>query len=66
MGVSGRRSGATYLLTAEVGHPFIPMVRRLVEEQGVRSVCDFGGGANPVLSLDFVERLGLRYLIVDR
>ena len=65
MGMNGRRSGATYLLTAEVGHPFILMVRRLVEEQGVRSVCDFGGGANPVLSLDFVERLSLRYLIVD-
>lgn len=55
----------TYLLTAEVAHPFIPMVQRLVEEQEVRSVCDFGGGANPVLSIDDIQRLDLRYLVVD-
>ncbi|MEJ7786533.1 MAG: methyltransferase domain-containing protein [Solirubrobacteraceae bacterium] len=54
-----------YLLTAEVGHPFIPLVRRLIEEQAIRSVCDFGGGANPVLSLDDIQRLGLRYVVVD-
>lgn len=55
----------TYLLTAEVGHPFVPLVRRLAEEQALRSVCDFGGGANPVLSLDDIERLDLSYLVVD-
>jgi len=41
------------------------MVLHLVEKQEVRSVCDFGGGANPVLSLDDIQRLGLRYLVVD-
>ena len=55
----------SYLLTAEVGHPFVPLVRRLVEEHGARSVCDFGGGANPVLSLEDIDRYGLRYLVVD-
>lgn len=55
----------TYLLTAEVGHPFVPMVRHLAEEHAVRSVCDFGGGANPVLPLDDIQRLGLRYVVLD-
>lgn len=61
-------SGATsptYLLTAEVGHPFREHVLRLIAEHAIRSVCDFGGGANPVLMLDDIERLGLRYLVVD-
>ena len=61
-------SGATfptYLLTAEVGHPFRKHVLRLIDEHAIRSVCDFGGGANPVLMLEDIERLGLRYLVVD-
>ena len=56
---------ASYVLTADVGHPFYFTVRRLAEEQAVRSVCDFGGGANPVLSLDDIDRLGLDYVVVD-
>lgn len=56
---------ASYVLTADVGHPFYFKVRRLAEEHAVRSVCDFGGGANPVLSLDDIERLGLHYVVVD-
>ena len=56
---------STYRLTAEIGHYFPVLVRILAEDQGVHSVCDFGGGANPVLSLDVIEALGLRYLVVD-
>ena len=55
----------TYLLTAEVGHPFAQLVVRLVEEHGLRSICDFGGGANPVLPTNEIARLGLRYLVAD-
>ena len=55
----------SYLLTAEVGHPFVPMVLRLAEQRALGSVCDFGGGANPVLSLGDIQRLDLRYLVVD-
>ena len=56
---------ARYVLTAEVGHVFVPLVRRLAREHEVRSICDLGGGANPVLALDDIEQLGLRYLVVD-
>lgn len=55
----------TYLLTADVGHPFAALVRHLVVEQTILSVCDFGGGANPVLSLEDIARFGVRYLVVD-
>ena len=56
---------ATYQLTAEIGHYFPTLVRILAEDQALQSVCDFGGGANPVLSLEVIEALGLRYLVVD-
>jgi SAM-dependent methyltransferase len=55
----------TYLLTAEAGHPFLSTILKLVEDQMIRSVCEFGGGANPVLPLADISRLGLRYLVVD-
>jgi len=55
----------TYLLTAEVGHPVLPTILKLVEDQTIRSVCEFGGGANPVLPLADIRRLGLRYVVVD-
>ncbi|MEJ7783922.1 MAG: methyltransferase domain-containing protein [Solirubrobacteraceae bacterium] len=54
-----------YVLTAERGHAFVELVRHIAQEPTVRSVCDIGGGANPVLSLDDIERLGVRYLVVD-
>jgi len=60
-----RATSPTYLLTAEVGHPFREHVLRLIDEHAIRSVCDFGGGANPVLMLEDIERLALRYLVVD-
>jgi len=65
--VSGRRTSAapTYILTAEAGPTFLQIVRRIAAEHGVRSVCDVGGGANPVLSLADIERLGVRYLVAD-
>lgn len=56
---------STYLLTAEVGHPIPSLVQRIIEQHDVRVVGDFGGGANPLLGLDEIERLGLRYVVVD-
>lgn len=61
----GRALEAEYLLTAEVGHPFIDIVRRVIEQHHLRAVCDVGGGANPVLPRADIERFGLSYLVVD-
>jgi SAM-dependent methyltransferase len=40
-------------------------VERLILERGARRICDLGGGANPVLTLDFVAEHGLDYLVAD-
>lgn len=37
----------------------------LVATREVRDVCDVGGGANPLLSLDEVSRRGLHYTVLD-
>lgn len=53
------------MLIADRDAVFADLVRQIAEEHGARSICDIGGGANPLLSLDDIERLGLRYLVVD-
>jgi SAM-dependent methyltransferase len=40
-------------------------LQRLVLEREARRVCDLGGGANPVLPLDFVTENELDYLVAD-
>jgi SAM-dependent methyltransferase len=41
-------------------------VKRTAGLQSVRSICDIGGGANPMLDLETAERAGIeRYLLLD-
>lgn len=40
-------------------------LKGLASRPGVKRVLDIGGGANPALSLDFVERNGLEYAVLD-
>lgn len=54
-----------YLLTSAVGHPFPEFVRDLIAQRSARSVCDMGGGANPILSLEEIASMGLRYVLAD-
>jgi hypothetical protein len=44
---------------------FPETVRRLAARPDVERVCDLGGGANPILTLDEVRERGLRYEILD-
>src|SRR4051794_36689796 len=44
---------------------FPETVRRVAARPGVTRVCDLGGGANPVLSLEQIAELRLRYEVVD-
>jgi SAM-dependent methyltransferase len=37
----------------------------LLAQANARTVCDVGGGANPVVALDVIRERGLRYLLVD-
>ena len=47
------------------GEDLSSYVRDWALEHPGASVCDVGGGANPILDLEFVERNGLRYTVVD-
>lgn len=44
---------------------FVPFLEELIESTHARRVCDIGGGAKPVVTLDAVERLGLTYTVLD-
>lgn len=36
-----------------------------IAASGARRICDLGGGANPLLDRDFLERMGLRCVLLD-
>jgi uncharacterized UPF0146 family protein len=40
-------------------------LKGLASRPGVKRVLDIGGGANPALPLDFVERNGVEYIVLD-
>ena len=44
---------------------FLPFLTRLIEETGVKSVCEVGGGESPALDLDEIGRRGLEYTLLD-
>jgi SAM-dependent methyltransferase len=54
-----------YDLSAVAWRDYRAFLERLILEQEARRVCDLGGGANPVLTLDFVTEHGLDYLVAD-
>jgi hypothetical protein len=49
----------------EVWSDFPARARSLAAATGVRRVCELGGGANPMLALDFIGSQGLEYDVVD-
>lgn len=40
-------------------------LRELIESRGCRTLCEVGGGANPMFSEEFVSERGLDYVILD-
>ena len=44
---------------------FDERVRKFVKEHNIKSVCDVGGGANPILPVELVNELGVRYTVMD-
>lgn len=54
-----------YLLSCNEWFEFPGFVQGLQREYGARSICDVGGGANPVLPQQFVSSNHLDYTILD-
>ncbi|MFM2311616.1 MAG: hypothetical protein RLZZ04_892 [Cyanobacteriota bacterium] len=44
---------------------YFTKLRKLAERPEIKKVCDIGGGANPLFSLDQVKEYGLEYTILD-
>jgi hypothetical protein len=44
---------------------FLPFLKSLISERKVRSVCEVGGGANPMLPPDFLAEHRLTYTVLD-
>ncbi len=40
-------------------------LQRLIETRGVRSICDIGGGANPLLPIEYIRQHSLDYTVLD-
>jgi SAM-dependent methyltransferase len=54
-----------YRLTHEAWDGYEAFLKQLVIARGCRTICEIGGGANPALSLDFVQAHQLEYVIID-
>jgi len=65
MSTSNRTTHIDYGLTDDAWAGFVGRVERLVMTHQCRTICEIGGGANPALSLDFVQKQGLDYVIID-
>jgi SAM-dependent methyltransferase len=58
-------AGVSYGFFQEAWRDHAAIVRRLIELDRPRTVCEIGGGANPSLPLSFVAERGLDYTILD-
>jgi SAM-dependent methyltransferase len=55
----------TFLHSDNEWNEYSAFVQRLVQEQAARKICDVGGGANPVLPLQFINENQLDCTILD-
>ena len=58
-------SGVSYGEHNEAWQTFESQVRTLIAAHGCRSICDVGGGANPLLSYEFIHSRGIDYTLLD-
>ena len=56
---------ASFDLEERAWRRYDSFLKGLASRPGVKRVLDIGGGANPALPLDFVERNGLEYVVLD-
>jgi 2-polyprenyl-3-methyl-5-hydroxy-6-metoxy-1,4-benzoquinol methylase len=54
-----------YHLTTIASKKYREQLRDLVAREDIKKVCDIGGGANPLLSIEEVQKYGLDYTLLD-
>lgn len=55
----------TYVRSYDEWSRYSEFIQELVQKYGVRKICDVGGGANPILPLNYIEENQLDYSILD-
>lgn len=55
----------TYGRSGEAWQDFEELLKQFIQTHEFKNILDIGGGANPILSPDYVERMGLSYSILD-
>jgi uncharacterized UPF0146 family protein len=49
----------------EAWQGFKPFITDLIDKNNIKRVCDIGGGANPLLDEEYIEKKGVDYSILD-
>ena len=55
----------SYRPSEEARNGYAAFLNRIIETRNVRTVCDVGGGANPVLLMDYILKHNLEYSVLD-
>ena len=55
----------TYARSNEGWGGYTDFLKKLIEVNSIKNVCEVGGGANPTLPLDWLDARGLRYTLLD-
>ncbi len=55
----------TYRLSQNEWHEYPQFIQGLVQEYSARTICDIGGGANPILPLEFIQAHNLDCTVLD-
>lgn len=55
----------SYRPSEEARTGYEAFLKRIIETRNVRTVCDVGGGANPVLPMDYILERNLEYSVLD-
>lgn len=58
-------SNICYSETKDVLYNYKYFIKALVEKHQIKSICDVGGGANPLLDLEYINEKGIDYTILD-
>lgn len=58
-------STISYRPSEEARNGYESFLNRIIQTRNVRAICDVGGGANPVLPLDYILKHKLEYTVLD-
>ncbi|MHB1286442.1 MAG: class I SAM-dependent methyltransferase [Leptospirales bacterium] len=61
----GRRSVVSYARSEEISSEYAEIVKKWIKRVNAKKICDIGGGANPLLSEEYIQSNSLDYTVLD-